>query len=385
MRKKFALSALILLVASGLVWGQFWKTYTDAQRQSVGEAYWLAGKQYQAVGETDKGSEYMTVARLIYPQLDPAAIQDKALPSAAELLAQGRATTIGSGAAAIPTAAINSFFLRFVGSLVDEDAARVVEFLDGTVYFSKLSGDVTRAEAQQALEDFFKAAPLKGLGLSDVYDLASIVVARAPQSMQTAWGETYTLTVNAKANYSAYLGVWEQRQQFYIHRSSANWYILAVGQTPPPLTWSPQNREASAAATLAVLSQPDTSKAVTAAYMAFMSDILKKDADGAMSYASQSIRFLRLRQTVTQDELKTTLMGYFDNPDFGEPVLSDVVDLDSAFVQAAASPVEGVSGNIYVLNIKARVDLSAGIPFWSMYQKYYFVQEGSRWLVFALL
>jgi hypothetical protein len=384
MRKKTFLTILVLILASGLAWGQFWKTYTDAQRQTVGEAYWLAGKQYQAVGEKDKGSEYMTVARLVYPQLDPASIKDTALPSAAELLAQGRTVTIGSGAAAIPTGAINSFFLRFVGSLVDEDPAGVVGFLDGSVYFSRLSSDVTRADALSALTEFFKAASLKGTEPSAVYDLESIVVAAAPQSMQAAWGETYSLAVNARADYSGFLNVWDQRQQFYIHRESGNWYIFAIGQAPPPLSWSPQ-KPGAAAAVQVVLSEPDAGAAITNAYTTFMSDILKKDADGALGHASDSIRFLRLRQTVTKDELKTTLLGYFDSADFGSTALSDVVDLDSAFVQPAASPVEGVTGSVYVLNIKAKADLSASIPFWSMYQKYYFVNEGSQWLVFALL
>ncbi|HTP59768.1 MAG TPA: hypothetical protein VMM82_12680, partial [Spirochaetia bacterium] len=108
MRNKLVLSVLLVLLASTSLWAQFWKTYDDTQRRSVGEAYWLAGKQYQAVGKTDKGAEYMAVARQIYPQLDPSQISDQALPSAAELLSQGKATEIGAGAAAIPTGAVNS-------------------------------------------------------------------------------------------------------------------------------------------------------------------------------------------------------------------------------------------------------------------------------------
>jgi hypothetical protein len=334
------------------------------------------------VGEKDKGSDYMTVARLIYPQLDPANIQDKVLPSAAELLAQGRATTLGAGAAAVPTASINSFFLRFVGSLVSEDAAGVMDFFDGSVYMSDESSEVTRADLRTALDNFLESTPLKGTQPSAMYDLESIVVASVPEAMQTAWGETYTLNVKATPGT---LGIEGDKQQFFIHRVSGGWYIFAVGLTPPPLTWSPQKPEAPAAATPVALSQPDASKGVTDAYTAFMSDLLKKDADGALGYTSESIRFLRSRQTVTKDELKTTLLGYFDNPDFGSQTLSDVVDLDSAFVQTEASPVEGVSGKVYVLNVKAKADLSAGIPFWSTYQKYYFVQEGSEWLIFALL
>jgi hypothetical protein len=83
MRNTFILSVLLLFAATGLLWAQFWKDYSDADRQRVGESYWLAGKQYQAVGKTEKGSEYMTLAKVIYPQLDPAAITDASQPSAA--------------------------------------------------------------------------------------------------------------------------------------------------------------------------------------------------------------------------------------------------------------------------------------------------------------
>lgn len=103
MRAKIILSGLVLFMATGLLWAQFWKSYSESDRKTAGEAYWLAGKQYQAVGKTEKGREYMALAKVIYPQLDPTTIADQTQPSAAELLAQGRATVIGGGASAIPT------------------------------------------------------------------------------------------------------------------------------------------------------------------------------------------------------------------------------------------------------------------------------------------
>jgi hypothetical protein len=109
------------------------------------------------------------------------------------------------------------------------------------------------------------------------------------------------------------------------------------------------------------------------------------DAEGTLGYMSTSIRFLRLRQTVTSDELKTTLQGYFDNADFGAVTIADVLDMESIFVEPASSPVDGVSGPVYLLNVKAKADLTASIPFWSMYQKYYFARDGADWRIFAIL
>jgi len=47
--------------------------------------------------------------------------------------------------------------------------------------------------------------------------------------------------------------------------------------------------------------------------------------------------------------------------------------------------VDGISGPVYVLNVKSKMDLSASIPYWSTYQKYYLVQEDDAWKVFAIL
>jgi hypothetical protein len=79
------------------------------------------------------------------------------------------------------------------------------------------------------------------------------------------------------------------------------------------------------------------------------------------------------------------MQGYFDSADFGSATVSDVLDMESIFVDPADSPVEGVSGAVYLLNVKAKVDLSGSIPFWSAYQKYYFVMDKGDWKIFAIL
>jgi len=385
MRNTFLLSVLLLFAATGLLWAQFWKDYSDADRQKAGESYWLAGKQYQAVGKVEKGSEYMSLAKAIYPQLDPAAIQDVTMPSAAELLAQGRAPTIGAGAGAVPSGALNSFFLRFISSLAEKDAGAASGFLDGSIYVTKIPVEVTRADAEAELAGFFKETPLTGLEPSSVYDLNTAVIARAPQPMQQAWGETYTYSVSAKADYSQYVSFWDMKQQYFIHKVDADWFILGVGQAPPPLTWAPQKAGAVESPAPAAATDSDTRKSIADAFAACMGALLTKDADGALERMSDNIRFMRLRQTVTKNELKTTLQGYFEKAGFGEAPLADVMDLDSVFVQPAPSPVEGVTGTVYELNVKAKMDMSSSIPFWSTYQKYFFVEEGSSWLIFAIL
>ncbi|MGD0725843.1 MAG: hypothetical protein ABSB63_09800 [Spirochaetia bacterium] len=385
MRKTMVLSVLLLSFAAGLLWAQFWKDYTDTDRRAVAEAYWLVGKQYETIGQPEVGGSFMAMAKEIYPALDPAAITDQALPSAAELLAQGRTTEIGAAAAGIPMGAVSSFFLRFIGALMDKDPAEIAGFLDGSVYLTRLPAEVTRADAQAAMADFFKDAPLKDLQPSRVYNLDSIVVSRTPQAMQTAWGETYTLTISAVADYSQYVSLWDMTQQFFIRRVSGNWYLFGYGPTPPPLTWTPQKAQAMAQEAPPAAEVADPSSSITHAFTSCLSALLKKDAEGALAFMSQSVHFLRMRQSVTRDELKTTLQGYFDTADFKNAAASDVVDLDSIFVEPSASPVEGVTGDVYMLNVQSRMDLSAGIPFWSGYQRYYWAREAGSWVIFAIL
>ncbi len=385
MRKMFVLSVLLIVAVTVSSWAQFWRPYSDEQRQKVAESYWLAGKQYQAVGKTDKGSEYMSLAKVIYPQLDPSSIQDAAMPSAAELLAQGKTTTIGGGAGRIPSGSLNSFFLRFVSAMVEKDSAGVAGFLDGSLYLTKVPAEVSRSDAQGSFDTFFQGQSMSGVQPSSVDDLNTAVIAPVSPDQQAKWGEAYTYSITATADYAPALPFWEKNQRFYIHKEGADWYIFGVGQNPPPLSWTPQKASAVEVQPPAAAMEADARAAIQKSFEECMTAIFQKDADGALGHMSDSIHFLRLRQTVSRDELKVTLQGYFDKPGFGEAAFADVLDTDSIFVQPVASPVDGITGAVYELNVTSKKDMSDSVPFWSDYQKYYFVQDGANWMIFAIL
>src|SRR5208283_5632811 len=130
--------------------------------------------------------------------------------------------------------ALNSFFLRFVSSLVEKDAAGASGFLDGSIYLTKIPVEVTRPDAESTMDGFFKDTQLSGLAPSSVYDLNTAVIARAPDSMQKAWGETYTYTVSARTDYSQDVSFWDMTQRYYIHKVGADWFILGEAGTLPP-------------------------------------------------------------------------------------------------------------------------------------------------------
>jgi len=379
MRNKSLLAALVLILAAGTLWAQFWKDYSEKDRENIAKAYWLAGRQYQEAGKPEKGAELMRLARMIDPALEPASVDKEAAPQ----VVSGPAS-VGDGARPVPTQSLESFFLRYVGALLAKDPGTASDFMDGSLYASRTQAAVTRAEESSALRGFFSEAPLEGRTPSDLYNLDSVTVARASAQARDAWGDAYTLDVDAAADYSRYLGFWEQKQRFFVRRVQGEWRIFAIGRVQPPLSWKPMAPGPAEAAPVAASSPADASKAIMDAFTAFLGDLLKRDTDAAAGYLADNVSVLRLRQSVTKAELKTTLDGSLESADLGALQVADAVDLDSAFVERAQSPAEGVGGDVFSLSVRARQDLTRAIPFWNSYQRYYFVRSNGQWRIFAL-
>jgi hypothetical protein len=384
MKHRFILAAVLLCGAAILGWSQFYRDYDAATRKSLAEATWLAGKQYQAVGKTGKGAEYIALAFNIWPDLDTAAIVDIALPSAAELLAQGGTPLLIAPAdeqAAART--LSSFFLRFVAALLDEDAPGAAAFLDGSVYLVATGAEVSRPDAQAQLEALFEGVSLQGLGPSDVYDLDTLVTTKAPAALSAVWGDTWILRVSAKADFSAFLPFWEKQQQFFVRADASQRFIAAIGQGAPPAGWRP------AVAATAPVKPPaaglaETEQAVRDAWTGCIQAFLSKNADAAATFLDDTVRLVRMQQTVTRAELKASFTGTFESADFGGITLADLVDTDTVFVERTTDFQDSAGGPVYLLTAKARQDLSDTIPFWTTWQGYYFRSVDGAWRMFAI-
>jgi hypothetical protein len=385
MRNKFVLSILILPLVAGIAWSQFYKDFSETQRKTLAEACYLAGAQYAKVGKTELGREYKELAVMIYPQLAPSEITEPQQPSAEELLAQGRAGMLAPPEAAEkPGLLPRSFFLRLLGAFLDRDPTEVTAFLDGSVYIDALQVDVSRADAEAALKDFFSTVSLAGVEPGALYNLDSIAIAKAPDQAQKQWGQTSTLRVDARMDFSQQMSFWEESQQFWAHKLGASWYIFAIGPNSPPMDWRPQPLPASAPAAAPSETPPAPDKQIQQAFGDCVSAFLRKDIDATLAYIAQNVRVIRMRQTVSRDELKTTFQGYFESTDFGSLTLSDVVDSASIFVEPSKEFADEIQGPVYALNVKAKVDLSDTVPFWTTYQRYYFTEEDGSWQIFAV-
>ena len=137
--KRVLLVALAVLFAAGAAWAQFYDKLGADERRSLAEAYYLVGRQYAEQGDKAKGSEFQQMAYNIYPQLDPAAVSQKAEPSAAELVLAGRAVRAEAGQeeAAAVELLLKSRFLRLVSAFLAEDTPTLLSMMDGSVWFTK--------------------------------------------------------------------------------------------------------------------------------------------------------------------------------------------------------------------------------------------------------
>jgi hypothetical protein len=381
MKHRMILPVVLFAVSAGLVWSEFYSDLGERDRQTLAESYYLAGAQYVKVGKGDLGKEYEALAYKIYPQLDPKQIAEEKLPSAQELLAQGIAKPIAAPGMEAAGAAPRSFFLRWLGALLDQDPSQVVSFMDGSVYLSGPGEEMTRDEAQTALGELFATGKLAGLEPSAVYDLGSLSITPAPEAVQKAWGPSSLITVRAAADFSAELPFWQQAQTFYVHRRDRSWSIYAIGAAAPPAQWKPKPA-APAGPRAATVSERAVEKEITDAFSGCVAAFLKKNGDGALAFIADPVRIVRMRQTVSREELRTTFQGYFEG-DFGGTAYADVVDTASLFVEKSLDFPEA-AGPVYALNVKVRLDLSDKVPFWTTYQRYYFTKVDGDWKIIAL-
>jgi len=381
MRIRFFIPLVLLVLAAGLAWPDFYSGLAEKDRRSLAESYYLAGSQYVSVGKGEVGREYQALAYKIYPELVPAGIAEEKLPSAQELLASGMAKMIAPQEAS--GLAPRSFFLRYLGALLEQDPAAAAAFMDGSVYLTDESREFTREEAEQAYAALFSTQPLAGMDPSAVYDLSSLKITAAPEKARTLWGAASLITVNARQDFSSALPFWSTDQRMLVRKEGGSWYIFAMGSALPPADWKPQAIPAAAERPVAE-SEKALVKEITDAFQACVSAFLDKNADEATAYIAEQVRVVRLRQTISRQELATTFLGYFDSADFAGAGFDSVVEPASIFVERSTEFSDGSQGPVYVLNVKARHDLSDRFPFWTAYQRYFFSRGDGGWKIFAL-
>jgi hypothetical protein len=371
---------VVILLAAGSAWAQFYERLSDAERQSLAEAYYLAGRQYAEQGLKDKGRDFEQMAYNIWPSLDPASIQPEGEPGAAAAISRVRPA---------PSEAVEpllrSLFLRLVSAFLTEDTGGMLELMDGTVYFTKLDRELSQDMMRAELERFFARTNLTGgLAPSQVYDLNTLEVAGVPDT-PTAWGEVYAVRLQSRMDFSSQVVFWEQRQQYLYHRVDGRWLLFSVGSTLPPSSWEPQPAPAAEArATAAEAPVAGPTREIRDAFLTSLNYFLAKEPDQAVQYFTREILILRLNTSLSREEMATTFEGYFEGSDFRGVTANSVVDTDSIAIEPSDRFAGRTPGPVYLLSVKTKLDLSDRIPFWTRFQEYYFNAAEGDWKIFAI-
>ncbi len=371
---------LLMVMAAGAAWAQFYDRLGAEERRNLAEAYYLVGRQYAEQGERAKGSDFEGMAYNIYPGLDPAAIASQAEPSAPQLILAGKAVAREDPEAV--AVLLQSRFLRLVSAFLTEDTPTLLAMMDGSVWFTRFAGELEREAIRDDLEAFFTRVDLSGgLPPSVVYDLESLEV-NAIEAAAPSWGSTYAVRIRARADFAGEVAFWEQEQQYLFHRRDGQWLLFAVGSGLPPGSWAP--RPAASPVAAAAAGHVDELKAIREAFLASLEHFLAKQTDEASRYFSREILILRLNATLTREEMAATFEGYFEGSDFSGVTAGDVVDTGSISVEPSQRFAVQQPGPVYLLSVRTRLDLSDKIPFWTRFQEYYFSPEEGDWRIFAI-
>jgi hypothetical protein len=379
--KKFSIYIIIFVLITQVSWAQFYQELAPGQREELAEAYYLVGSLYLKVDKPGKGAEFKRMAYNINPRLQPEKIKERALPQAPQLILSKEGFFIGEK----PESLLRSKFKRLVGSLLSADITSILEFVRGSLYITKLQVEATRQEIAGALTDFFTAVSLKGLAPSQLYDFSSITFNWDQHDKAARWGETCLLTVQSRGDFSDYTCLWESEQGFLFSKIGGKWHIISIGKEMPPVSWRPQD-VTSRVITLDESSDQDSIQVKTA-YMECVSFFLDKDIRSATEYLHDQIKILRLNTTLSKEEMISTFQGYFENSDFSGVNPQDVINEESIFVEISDRFSSEIPGQVYLLTVKTRLDLSDQIPFWTRFQEYFFTQEpvkGGGWKIFAI-
>jgi hypothetical protein len=115
-------------------------------------------------------------------------------------------------------------------------------------------------------------------------------------------------------------------------------------------------------------------------FLRWISALLSEDTAGMLELMEGSVYLTDLGSELTQDEIEPQLNAFFDSADLSGLAPSEVYDLGSLTV----APVTGPWGETYALQVRAKMDFSDDVVFWTEQQKYLMHQSRGRWLLFAI-
>ena len=123
-----------------------------------------------------------------------------------------------------------------------------------------------------------------------------------------------------------------------------------------------------------------TQELLKSKFLRLVSAFLSKDTTGMLELMDGSLYFSDLGVEMTQAQIEEQLNSFFAGTDLSGLAPSEVYDLNSLGV----TPVTTPWGETYAIQIRAKMDFSKQVAFWSTQQKYLMHQSTGRWLLFSV-
>ncbi len=123
-----------------------------------------------------------------------------------------------------------------------------------------------------------------------------------------------------------------------------------------------------------------TQELLKSKFLRLVSAFLSKDTAGMLELMDGSLYFGDLGVEMTQAQIEEQLSSFFAGTDLTGLAPSAVYDLNSLSV----APVTSAWGETYAIQIRAKMDFSKQVAFWSTQQKYLMHQSAGRWLLFSV-
>jgi hypothetical protein len=115
-------------------------------------------------------------------------------------------------------------------------------------------------------------------------------------------------------------------------------------------------------------------------FLRLVSAFLSKNTAAMLQLMEGSVYFTDLGTELTQDQMETALNNFFDSADLTGLAPSEVYDLESLTI----GPVNTRWGETYAIEIRATMDFSGQVAFWSQQQRYLMHQSDGRWLLLSV-
>lgn len=359
----FVISASIFFFTVPMMWSQFYSDLSMESRKELAEAYYLAGKQYEAIGKKDKGRDFVEMAFKIYPGLAPSEVKEPADT-------QKRPTTLRTSwepsypktppSVAPDRNLVLYQFTRFLRAFITEDLAVMQKVLDSSVYIDAAELWLPKRDIADFLQTAFDQYPIDEMPPSELLRLETIEVTKLSDFL---WKGTVEITDVPRIGLNESINVDSPVQEFYFRPESSSWLIFAAGALPEKseVVLFPQ-------------------RYIGNSFLSCLNHFIEKRPGKASDYFTDPFYNIPLGTEVTREELAMTFLGYYEEYD-----VSALGNLRVSMDIAPADDYDRSSGKVFKLYATLTGD-SGDVPFWEAFRGYYFVfdEKETAWKISAV-